>query len=99
MLLSKVSLLQTLITLIMAKTRDVLVLLTGAAVVETVVVNILAPDLLLAKGFSRSILSFFLLNFFLYGVYSVIIYPYFLSPLRKLPGPRVSSLCPLYGLS
>ena len=78
----------------MAKLRDVFVLLTVAAVLEATAINFVAPELQLAHRFSRSILRFFLLNVSVYGIWIVLIYPFFFSSLRKLPGPSVSSSCP-----
>ena len=73
----------------MAKLRDTIVVLGLAAVFETIIINYVAPDLMLAKRFSRSILRLFLLNVSLYLGYYIWIFPFFVSGLRHLPGPKV----------
>lgn len=73
----------------MPKFRDTIVALGLAAVFETIIINYAAPDLMLAKRFSRSILRLFLINTSLYLGYKILIFPFFISGLRKLPGPKV----------
>ena len=73
----------------MAMLRDVLVALAVASAGEMLAVHLVAPQYQLAGNFSRSILRLFLLNVSLYSVWKMFIYPFFFSPLRELPGPKV----------
>ncbi len=48
-----------------------------------------APQLL-PERFSRVVIRFFLIDFGLAVLYSVFIWPFFINPLRHIPGPTVS---------
>lgn len=69
--------------------RDALVAIASASAAEALVVYLVAPEYMLANNFSRSILRLAILNIILFGVYRQFIYPFFLSPLRDLPKPKV----------
>ncbi len=59
----------------------------GAAVFETVAFVPLPQ--LLSVAASKIWLSCFLIQLVLFKAYRVLVYPSFISPLRKLPGPKV----------
>jgi hypothetical protein len=48
-----------------------------------------APQLL-PERFSRAVIRFFLIDFGLAALYSIFIWPFFINPLRHIPGPTVS---------
>lgn len=74
------------------KTRDVLVAAAVLSALEAVALNALAPHLRPTGGVGRMLGRFFLVNIVLYGLFATLIRPYFLSPLRHIPGPKGGSL-------
>lgn len=64
--------------------------LAVAAIAEAFAITILLPQHLPHNPFVWTLLRTLALNFALYGTYELVLYPYFLSPLRHLPGPKVS---------
>ena len=69
--------------------RDALVALSLVSAAEALVISIVAPQYMLANNFTRSIGRLVILNILVYAFYSQFIYPFFVSPLRDLPGPKV----------
>jgi hypothetical protein len=60
-----------------------------AAVAEAAVITTLFPQHLPRNPLIWTLLCALALNFGLFTVYSVFIYPFFISPLRHLPRPKV----------
>ena len=79
----------------MARTRDMVVALSLVSAAEALLVYLVAPQYMLANNFSRSILRLVILNVVLYLLYGHFIYPFFFSPLRDLPKPKVRVPVPL----
>jgi hypothetical protein len=78
----------------MSRTRDAIVALGLVSAGEALVVYLVAPQYMLSNNFSRSILRLVILNVVAYAFYSHFIYPFFFSPLRDLPRPKVNTSCP-----
>ncbi|KAB8337073.1 hypothetical protein FH972_021377 [Carpinus fangiana] len=76
----------------MAKLRDLLVYILAVSAVEGYGVIHFAPQLRPAGGLGRLGFRLFLINVALLATYRWLIYPFFLSPLRKLPGPKGGNL-------
>ncbi|KAI7315510.1 cytochrome P450 [Hortaea werneckii] len=74
------------------KTRDVLVAAAVFSALEAVALNAFAPHLRPAGGVGRLLERFFVANIILFFLYSILIRPYFVSPLRHIPGPKGGSL-------
>merc|ERR1711939_844839 len=74
------------------KTRDVLVAAAVFSALEAVALNAFAPHLRPAGGVGRLLERFFIANIILYFLYGILIRPYFVSPLRHIPGPKGGSL-------
>merc|ERR1711939_194027 len=74
------------------KTRDVLVAAAVFSALEAVALNAFAPHLRPAGGVGRLLGRFFIANIILFFLYSILIRPYFVSPLRHIPGPKGGSL-------
>lgn len=53
-----------------------------------------APGYSLGRSYTWTAVALFLLQWLVYGIYSVILYPRFFSPLRHLPSPPVSGSLP-----
>ena len=62
-----------------------------AAAAEAFAITIFLPQYLPHNPFVWTLIRTTSLNFGLYILYQLVIYPYFLSPLRHLPGPGVST--------
>ena len=77
----------------MAKFRDILVALALASAVEALLVYVVAPQYMLANRLSRSTSRLLLLNTAAYLFFRQLIYPFFFSPLRDLPEPKVRVRC------
>lgn len=60
-----------------------------SAVAEAVAITILFPQHLPHNSLVWALLGTLALNFSVFFAYSVFIYPFFISPLRHLPGPKV----------
>merc|ERR1712000_425194 len=82
----------TSITSTAMKTRDVLVAAAVFSALEAVALNAFAPHLRPAGGVGRLLGRFFIANIILFFLYSILIRPYFVSPLRHIPGPKGGSL-------
>merc|ERR1711939_611723 len=80
------------ITSTIMKTRDVLVAAAVFSALEAVALNAFAPHLRPAGGVGRLLERFFIANIILYFLYGILIRPYFVSPLRHIPGPKGGSL-------
>merc|ERR1712130_540918 len=76
------------ITSTIMKTRDVLVAAAVFSALEAVALNAFAPHLRPAGGVGRLLGRFFIANIILFFLYSILIRPYFVSPLRHIPGPK-----------
>jgi len=74
------------------KTRDALVGIALVSAAEALLINQFIPQLRPVGGVGRLLERFFLVNAFLYFIYSVAIYPAFFSPLRTLPRPKGGNL-------
>lgn len=74
------------------KTRDVLVGMAVLSGIEGVLLNQFLPEWRPVGGVGRLLERFFLVNFVLYLVYKLVIYPNFLSPLRGLPEPKGNNI-------
>ncbi|KAF2017471.1 cytochrome P450 [Aaosphaeria arxii CBS 175.79] len=70
--------------------------ITFLSLLEALLSFRLAPDILPVKTFTRALLTFSLVNYSIYFIYRVFIYPFFLSPLRHLPSPPNGGL-PIFG--
>lgn len=81
------------------KLRDYLVGIVGLSVAEGYAVLQFAPQLKPSGPISRLGLRLFLVNFVLVVLYQLLIYPFFVSPLRRLPGPPGGNLILGHGLS
>jgi hypothetical protein len=57
---------------------------------SSVIIVHLAPKYSVGGSYIWTAVSLFLLQWLLYGVYSIVLYPKFFSPLRHLPSPEVS---------
>merc|ERR1711967_83021 len=73
------------ITSTIMKTRDVLVAAAVFSALEAVALNAFAPHLRPAGGVGRLLERFFIANIILVFLYSILIRPYFVSPLRPCP--------------
>lgn len=69
------------------RTRDVVMCLVLLSAAESYALITFAPQYRPLGGLGRLVERFGLLNVALYTIYAVFIYPTFLSPLRKVPGP------------
>ena len=65
------------------------------AVLESVLAFCLFPNLIVKGTMMSFFLGFLVLNFVLYGIYKLVLYPFLLSPLRHLP--QASGFKPLIG--
>lgn len=74
------------------KTRDILVAAAVFSALEAVALNAFAPHLRPTGGVGRMLERFFIANIILYFLYAILIRPYFVSPLRHIPGPKGGNL-------
>jgi hypothetical protein len=77
------------------KLRDIAACIVIFSALEAYFIIQLAPHLRPIGGLGRLGNRLFLLNIALYGIWSILIYPFFFSPLRHLPGPKNGN--PLFG--
>jgi len=68
-----------------------LVFAVGAAAGTLIFVS---PRQALSIEALKIFISIFFGTIFIYGTYRALVYPYFLSPLRDLPGPKVGDFVP-----
>lgn len=63
----------------------------AASAAASVVLGRYAPEYTLGQSYLLTAIAFFFGQFFVWATYKVVIYPKFLSPLRNLPQPSVST--------
>jgi hypothetical protein len=61
----------------------------GTSIASSVLLVHLAPEYSVGGSYTWTAIPLFLLQWLVYGVYSVVLYPRFVSPLRHLPSPPV----------
>ena len=62
----------------------------GSSILASVLAVLIFPESIISVSYARAFFIFFLPQALLGLSWSVIIYPHFLNPLRKLPTPPVS---------
>jgi hypothetical protein len=69
--------------------RDIFVAVTIISAAVSFGIRVYAPQYVLSDSFSKSVFFIALINFSVYGLWTLFVYPFFFSPLRDLPGPKV----------
>ena len=64
----------------------------AVSILLSVPLVLFAPKYSIAGSYAYTVAAFYLFQWFAYGLYWVILYPNFVSPLRHLPQPKVSNL-------
>ena len=64
----------------------------GTSIAVSILLIVWAPHYSLGRSYIWTALSFFALQWVIYGIYAVVIYPRYVSPLRHLPTPPVCKL-------
>lgn len=82
----------------MTKLRDYLMIVVALSAAEGYGVIHFAPQFRPTGGLGRLGFRLFLINFGLIIIYRVLIYPFFVSPLRKIPGPPPGNLIIGHGM-
>ena len=83
----------------MAKLRDRVGFIILLSVIEGVLILELLPQFRPTGGLGRLALRLFLVNFGLMVIYYWMIWPFFLNPLRKIPGPMGGNVFIGFGMS
>jgi hypothetical protein len=63
----------------------------GSSLIASVLLVKYAPDYSINESYPWTAVVLFLSQWIVYGLYAVVIYPRFISPLRHLPQPKVCS--------